>query len=399
MPSRPREELAGPFDGHPRTRRRRCHCLARRQRVRAAQRIRGRGCGATRRLRPGPPANRPDVHPATRTCRVVRVQLSGGSGGRPGRAQGRTTLVTQRTRRARRPPRRPRRRFRHQLHARGERAVKSRPSTHPPPVGLRAVGGGHHRDLRFAPAWPHPAVQVHRPGEVYQRDDFVYWGFPAEGLRRLARIAGLTDVEVMAAPDIDGPPRLLTIVRSGEPWVRSRGVAFFGCPGTGFTLGEAPHGYPQSQTLSPQVPQKATLGLGCSRRPTEDRPIESPGPCPPRGPMGLCIRSVGRQGRDLGHYCGRLGREMLEVRQRQRWRSEGIGIQRLRVDTAVSALDEASGLMKPNRRSGRRSILADEAPTILESRGSAIPGRLCPCCSFGSHVFAESRCVHRLLTA
>ena len=28
-------------------------------------------------------------------------------------------------------------RVRHQLHARGERAVKSRPSTHPPPVGLR----------------------------------------------------------------------------------------------------------------------------------------------------------------------------------------------------------------------------------------------------------------------
>ena len=45
----------------------------------------------------------------------------------------------------------------------------------------------------------------------------------------------------------------------------------------GFTLGEAPHGYPQSQTLSPQVPQKATVGLGCSRRPTEDRPIGSPG--------------------------------------------------------------------------------------------------------------------------
>ena len=95
MPSRPREELAGPFDGHQRTRRRRCLCLARRQRVRAAQRIRGRGCGATGRLRPGPPANRPDVHPATRSCRVVRVQLSGGSGCRPGRAQGRTTLVTQ----------------------------------------------------------------------------------------------------------------------------------------------------------------------------------------------------------------------------------------------------------------------------------------------------------------
>ena len=115
----------------------------------------------------------------------------------------------------------------------------------------------------------------------------------------------------------------------------------------GFTLGEAPHGYPQSQTLSPQVPQKATVGLGCSRRPTEDRPIGSPGTLSTPGPMGLCIRSVGRKGRDLGHYCGRLGREMLEVRQRQRWRSEGIGIQRLRVDPAVSALDEASGLMKP----------------------------------------------------
>ena len=62
-----------------------------------------------------------------------------------------------------------------------------------------------------------PAVEVHQPGAVYQRDDFVYWGFPAEGLRRLARIAGLTDTEIMAAPDIDGHPRLLAILRSGEP--------------------------------------------------------------------------------------------------------------------------------------------------------------------------------------
>ena len=66
-----------------------------------------------------------------------------------------------------------------------------------------------------------PAVEVHQAGEVYQRDDFVYWGFPAEGLRRLARIAGLTDVEVMAAPDIDGHPRLLAILRSGESRVHS----------------------------------------------------------------------------------------------------------------------------------------------------------------------------------
>jgi tRNA (mo5U34)-methyltransferase len=61
-----------------------------------------------------------------------------------------------------------------------------------------------------------PAVEVHQPGDVYQRDDFVYWGFPAEGLRQLARIAGLTDVDIIAAPDIDGHPRLLAILRSGE---------------------------------------------------------------------------------------------------------------------------------------------------------------------------------------
>jgi len=54
-----------------------------------------------------------------------------------------------------------------------------------------------------------------------------------------------------------------------------------------------------------------------------------------------------KTGSGLKSLLRRLGREILEVRQRQRWRSEGIGIQRLRVDTAVSALDEASGLMKP----------------------------------------------------
>jgi SAM-dependent methyltransferase len=61
-----------------------------------------------------------------------------------------------------------------------------------------------------------PAVEVHEPGEVYRRDEFVYWGFPAEGLRRLARIAGLNDVEIMAVPDIDGHPRLLATIRSSE---------------------------------------------------------------------------------------------------------------------------------------------------------------------------------------
>ena len=32
-----------------------------------------------------------------------------------------------------------------------------------------------------------PAIEVHESGDVYAGDDFVYWGFPPEGLRRLAR--------------------------------------------------------------------------------------------------------------------------------------------------------------------------------------------------------------------
>ena len=72
-----------------------------------------------------------------------------------------------------------------------------------------------------------------------------------------------------------------------------------------------------------------------------------PGYASTSGPTGLCIWSVVKAGSGLKSLLRRLGREILEVRQRQRWRSEGIGIQRLRVDPAVSALDEASGLMKP----------------------------------------------------
>ena len=34
------------------------------------------------------------------------------------------------------------------------------------------------------------AIHICEPGEVYARDDFVYWAFTGEGLGRLARIAG-----------------------------------------------------------------------------------------------------------------------------------------------------------------------------------------------------------------
>ena len=37
-----------------------------------------------------------------------------------------------------------------------------------------------------------PAIRVSEPGEVYARDDFIYWGFTNAGLERLARIAGFS---------------------------------------------------------------------------------------------------------------------------------------------------------------------------------------------------------------
>jgi SAM-dependent methyltransferase len=59
-----------------------------------------------------------------------------------------------------------------------------------------------------------PAIEVHEPGDVYARDDFVYWGFSPEGLRRLARIIGLDEVEVVDPLEIDGHPRILAVLRA-----------------------------------------------------------------------------------------------------------------------------------------------------------------------------------------
>jgi tRNA (mo5U34)-methyltransferase len=53
------------------------------------------------------------------------------------------------------------------------------------------------------------ALQVFGAGEVYARDDFVYWGFSGEGLSRLARHAGFRGATVLDAPTIDGHPRII----------------------------------------------------------------------------------------------------------------------------------------------------------------------------------------------
>jgi tRNA (mo5U34)-methyltransferase len=59
-----------------------------------------------------------------------------------------------------------------------------------------------------------PAIEVHDPGDVYARDDFVYWGFSPEGLRRLARIVGLDELEVIDELEIDGHPRVVALLRA-----------------------------------------------------------------------------------------------------------------------------------------------------------------------------------------
>ena len=54
-----------------------------------------------------------------------------------------------------------------------------------------------------------PAIRVSEPGEVYARDEFVYWGFGDAGLQRLARIAGFSRVESVVDVEVDVHPRIM----------------------------------------------------------------------------------------------------------------------------------------------------------------------------------------------
>jgi len=56
-------------------------------------------------------------------------------------------------------------------------------------------------------------IHVYEAGEVYARDDFVYWGFSAAGLGRLARVAGYEGFELSDTPVIDGHPRVIGTLR------------------------------------------------------------------------------------------------------------------------------------------------------------------------------------------
>ena len=54
-----------------------------------------------------------------------------------------------------------------------------------------------------------PAIRVSEPGEVYERDEFVYWGFGEPGLERLARTAGFHGVQQLETVTVDGHPRII----------------------------------------------------------------------------------------------------------------------------------------------------------------------------------------------
>jgi tRNA (mo5U34)-methyltransferase len=68
------------------------------------------------------------------------------------------------------------------------------------------------------------AIRVWEPGEVYAGDDFVYWGFSANGLDRLARIAGYQGFEPFDDPVIDGHPRIIGTMRAPLRLHRMRGA-------------------------------------------------------------------------------------------------------------------------------------------------------------------------------
>ncbi len=60
------------------------------------------------------------------------------------------------------------------------------------------------------------AIHAYEAGEVYARDDFVYWGFTPAGLDAMARHAGFEGFELIDAPLIDGHPRVIGALYSGQ---------------------------------------------------------------------------------------------------------------------------------------------------------------------------------------
>ena len=78
-----------------------------------------------------------------------------------------------------------------------------------------APGGGSSSDLRRARRAGRPCVLVHERGDVYTRDDAVFWGFSRSSLDRLGRLGGVRGFELVDAPEIAGHPRIIGTLEKG----------------------------------------------------------------------------------------------------------------------------------------------------------------------------------------
>lgn len=54
-----------------------------------------------------------------------------------------------------------------------------------------------------------PTIRVSQPGEVYTRDEFVYWQFGKAALERMGRLARFDQVSPLKALTVDGHPRII----------------------------------------------------------------------------------------------------------------------------------------------------------------------------------------------
>jgi tRNA (mo5U34)-methyltransferase len=59
-------------------------------------------------------------------------------------------------------------------------------------------------------------VRRYGPGEVYARDEYVYWGFTPGGIEALGRECGFARFELLDAPVVDGHPRIIGRLDAGR---------------------------------------------------------------------------------------------------------------------------------------------------------------------------------------
>ena len=60
------------------------------------------------------------------------------------------------------------------------------------------------------------ALRIPAPGEVYPRDDFVYWQFSSGARANLVACTQSSPFELHATPVVDRHPRIIGLLRRGD---------------------------------------------------------------------------------------------------------------------------------------------------------------------------------------